>query len=107
MHLGQRQLKCKSGFSSLVLVYPIRMQRVATSTGGRIIERLPKIVASQKPLKAAARRTVPSRVSSQRIGFQTCGDRRVGLQRLLIKAGVRATASPESVTANGREMAGI
>ena len=89
-------MKSKTRFRSLILVYPIRMQGVAASARGRIIEWLPKIVASQKPLKAAARSPVPGPVSSQRVGFQTGGNHGVGFQRLLIEAGAFSSRASRS-----------
>src|SRR5271165_942238 len=62
-HLCQRQLESKTGFGSLVLVNPIGVQRVVTATGGRIVEWLPEIVATKKPLEAAACSTVPSHIA--------------------------------------------
>ena len=37
-HLGERKLESETGFSSLVLINPIGMQRVATAARARIVE---------------------------------------------------------------------
>jgi hypothetical protein len=37
-HLSQRELENESGFSSLVLINTIGMQRIATATRARIVE---------------------------------------------------------------------
>ena len=62
-HLGERKLESETGFSPLVLINPIGMQRVATAARARIIERLPEIVAAEEPFEAATCSPLPSRVT--------------------------------------------
>ena len=53
-HFCSRKEECKAGFGALILIYSILMQRVATATRNRIVKRLPKIVATEKPFESQA-----------------------------------------------------
>ena len=97
-------MESEGGFRALILVYTVLMQCVATTTRARIVEWLTEIVAIEKPVKAAARSPVPTRIPCQRIRFHASGNHGVGFQRLLIKMGALGAAGPEAIAANRREM---
>jgi hypothetical protein len=52
-------MESEGGFGALILVYPVLMQRVVTTTRARIVEWLTDIVAIKKPVKAAACSSYP------------------------------------------------
>jgi hypothetical protein len=62
-------MESEGGFSALILVYTVLMQRVSTTTRARIVKWLTEIVAVEKPVKATARSPVPAGIPSQRVRF--------------------------------------
>jgi hypothetical protein len=93
-------MESEGGFGALILVYPVLMQRVVTTTRARIVEWLTDIVAIKKPVKAAACSSVPARIPSQCIRLHASGNHGVGFHWLLIKMRALGTARPEAIAAN-------
>src|SRR5580704_1721708 len=104
-HFDARQMESEGGFCALILVYPVLMQRISTTTRARIVERQTEIVPIEKPVETAAGRPVPAGIPSQRIGFHAGGNHGMGFHRLLIETGSLLAPDPESIAANRREMA--
>src|SRR5690242_18470161 len=85
----------------------ILQQGIPAASGGRIVERLAKVVAPQKPLEATARTCLPEGIAGDTVGLEAGGKRRVRFQRLLVEAGALAALRPETVTSDGREVSAL
>ena len=81
------------------------MQAVATTAGGRIVNRQMQIIAAEEPFESASGFFAPALVSGDAIRFETRGDHGLGFDRLLIEARALAAAFIKAIGADGNKMA--
>src|SRR5205814_643713 len=103
LHFGVGKVKGERRFRAFVLIHAVGMQRVAAAAGHGIVKRQAEIVATQKPFERAPRFAQPNGVTGRAMGFETSGNHRVRLNRLLVEACAFATLHKKSIRANRAE----
>src|SRR6476620_5678608 len=92
------------GFRSLVLVGPVGMQAVTTTTSGRIVNGQIQIIAPAEPVESATGFDAPAFVLGDSVGFEAGGHRGLGLDRLLIETRTLTVLLIKTVRADGHKM---
>src|SRR4051812_5738733 len=87
VHLGQGEEEGEGRLGALVPVDPILLEAVAASPGARVVELQAQVVAAEEPLEGDAGLVQPDGLLGGPVGLQAGGDRRVGLDRLLVGPG--------------------
>ena len=97
LHFRKGEEECQSGFSSLILIHAIDMKPVPASAAVRIVKQNAQIVPSKEPIKRMARLSEPEGVGSGPVGLETCLQRRMSFDGLLVKVCPRSVALKKSV----------
>ena len=80
------------------------MQTITAAACRRVIDRQVQVVPPQEPLEGTASFFMPSFFPGDPVSFQAGRDHRLGLYRLLIKAGAFAALRIKTVRTDGNEM---
>src|SRR6266568_735439 len=92
------------GFCPLILVGPVGMQDVSTTTSSRIVNREIQIVAPAEPIEGATGFNAPAFVLGDSVCFEAGRHRGLNLYRLLIETRTFAVLLIETVRAYGYKM---
>src|SRR3954471_7656861 len=85
VHLGEREEEREGRLGPLVPVDPIFLEPVATAPGSGVIQLLPEVVAAEEPLEGGPGLVQPAGVLCRPVRLEAGGDRRIGLDRLLVE----------------------
>ena len=107
VHLGEGEEEGEGRFGPLVPVDPVLLEAVAAAAGARVVQLLAQVVAAEEPLEGGAGLVQPGGILGGPVRLQAGGDRRVGLDRLLVEPGrlaapcgrTRCSRSPGSAPA--------
>ena len=84
----------------MVLVDAILLQTIVAAARGGVVERLPKIVATEEPVECQMRLFAPIAIFDCVEGFDRSRHHRVRLDRLLVILGDRLTSATKAITAD-------
>ncbi len=77
--------KSECRFRALVFVYAIRMQTIATTPSGRVINGKVQVIATQEPLEGASRFIAPTFIAGDAVRLEAGRDHRLCFDWLLIE----------------------